>query len=99
MENKKNKLRNFALSGLVAITLATATSCGWGQKILEQDLNYKTLVGRTGHVTFYLGNGDVEQDFPNARIIYSSSDSRCLWIKSDGNEYYWQGDAKVKLDN
>ncbi len=67
------------------------------EKSKEQDFSYKTLVGKKGHVTFYSGNGNIINDFPNAKIIYSSSDSRCLWIESDGGQYYGQGDARVEL--
>lgn len=92
----KNQIRNIALSGLAAIIITTS-GCGLWNKTIEQSASYQTLVGKKGHITFYLGNGNVLNDFPDAKVVYSSSDSRCLWIEAEGKEYYWQGDAKVEL--
>ncbi|MDO8528650.1 MAG: hypothetical protein Q7S06_02035 [Nanoarchaeota archaeon] len=79
--------------GLTGLALLTLTSCGVVNLMKEQTFGYKTLVGKKGNVTLYSG-GKTIANYPDAKILYSSSDSRTLWFRTkDDEEKYWQGDA------
>ena len=88
-------LRNIVMGGLIALVLTTG--CGKWRKFKEQDLSYRSLTGKTGHIRLYAA-GELIADYPNAEILYSASDSAALWVKVDDKEVYWQGDALIEFD-
>ena len=95
MINLKRSLQNSLVGGLAALVLM-ASGCGQMQKFKEQDLHYRTLTGKTGDVILYSG-GELVGKYPDAKIIYSSSDTRAIWFRVNGKDFYWQGDALIEL--
>lgn len=92
----RKTLRSVAIGVLIVLILTTG--CGKWRKFKEQDLAYKTLTGKTGHIRLYAA-GEMIADYLNAEILYSSSDSNALWIKtSENQQIYWQGDALIVLN-
>ncbi len=98
----ESKIKKTLIGGLAALALLPSiTGCGDFQITTEQNLDYRTLSGRAGDVTLYSG-GKIIEEYDNAKIIYSSSDSRALWFSvktfdGEKKEIFWQGDAKVEL--
>jgi hypothetical protein len=93
--NTRKLLRNAVIGSLIILILVTG--CGKWRKFKEQDLSYKSLIGRTGRIRLYAA-GEIVADYPKAQILYSSSDSGALWLKINEKEIYWQGDAFIELD-
>ena len=71
-------------------------SCGDVERAFDQ-ANYESLTNEHGDMEFYSG-GELVKSYKNAKVIYSSSDSFALWIKTeDGKKVYWQGEALINV--
>lgn len=85
-------MKRLLLIGLLVVFLA---GCGQMEKVVEET-KYESLTGKRGTVTLYSG-GQAVGHYENAKITYSNSDSEALFFRVDGQEYYWQGSARVEL--
>lgn len=67
----------------------------------RENLSYKTLTGQTGRLKLYSG-GVLVAEYPEVKIIYSSSDTASLIFKTrvdgDARKLYWQGEALFEFE-
>jgi len=88
--------KTFSLIAILAITSLSFMSCGTGERMYDK-ANYESMTNEIGTITFYSG-GIAVKTYPNAKIVYSATDSQALFIRtSDGKKVYLQGDVIVDI--
>lgn len=92
MKRKLNVL--LVLAFLLVSTMISG--CGVGEAIYDES-NYESLTNEKGDIQVISG-GKIIFEYKNATILYSSSDTQAMLIKtSDGKKKYLQGDVVVDL--
>ena len=87
--------RLIVLSILVVFALSL-TGCGGCARVYD-NMNYSSLTGEQGNITFYPANGNPPVVFENAKVTYSNSDATTVWIECAGKKFYLQGSLVMEI--
>lgn len=89
-------MRKLFISLIIGLSLCLS-SCGLAEKFYE-DANYESITNEKGDIKLYSG-GELIRELKDVKIIYSDSNSFAMWIKlSNGEIYYWQGEALMHMN-
>lgn len=93
---QRKNLRNKVIGGLAGLLLiGNISGCAWIDS-MKESVHYRTITGKKCDIQLYSG-GELVNKYENAKIVYSSTDSRTLLFESERKRFYWQGDALVEI--